>query len=140
VARHGGFGSHRLNRRDALVDLAVQLTRKSCQQSQRAGAFDFGGENQPAAAAFRIKLGVHLEMPERAVFELALLGEPAVFLPLAEPFVPLQSHGTGLGGRGAAGAAIGVDPIRNLIGRRADHFVKARGIGQERPYRLGRLR
>src|SRR5580700_12168615 len=79
-------------------------------------------------------------MPKRAVLELPLLGEPAVFLPLAEPFVPLQAQGTGLGGRGTTGATIGVEPIRHLIGRRAGHFVKPRGIGKERPDRLRRLR
>ena len=76
----------------------------------------FGRENQPAAGAFGSSCRA-LEMPKRAVLELALLGEPAVFLPLAEPLVPLQSQRTGLGGRGTMGAAIGVEPIRHLIGR-----------------------
>ena len=140
LIRHVGFGGQLLNRRDALVELAVQLAGKLCQQSQRAGAFDLGRENQPAAAAFGIELGVELEVAKRAVLELALLGEPAVFLPLAEPLVPLQTQRTGLGGRGPPGAAIGVEPIRHLIGRRAGHFVEPRGIGEERPDRLGRLR
>ena len=136
VCRGGQF----LDGRDAFVELAVQLAGKPCQKSQRAGAFDLGCENQPAAGAFGIEFGVELEVPKRAVLELALLAEPAVFLPFAEPLVPLQSQGTGLGGRGPPRAAIGVEPIRHLIGRRASHFVEPRGIGEERPDRFGRLR
>ena len=122
------------------LDIAASAQCVIVVPSFKKGAFVFGGENQPAAVAFRIKLGVHLEMPKRAVLELALLGEPAIFLPFAEPFVPLQSHGTGLGGCGAPRAAIGVEPIRHLIGRCAGHFVEPRGIGQERPDRLRRQR
>src|SRR6202035_5421470 len=85
--RHVGLRGQLPNRRDALVELAVQLAGKPRQQSQRAGAFDLGREIQPAAAAFGIELGVELEVPKRAVLELALLGEPAIFLPLAEPLV-----------------------------------------------------
>jgi hypothetical protein len=138
--RHVYCGGQLLNRSNALVELAVQLTGKLCQKSQRSGAFDLGRENQPAAAALGIELGVELEVPKRAVLELPLLGEPAVFLPLAEPLVPVQAQGTGLGGRGPPGAAIGVEPIRHLIGRRSGHFVEPRGIGEKRPDRLGRLR
>ncbi len=135
-----GRGGQFFDGRDALVELAIELSGKLCQQSQHTDALDLGRKNQPAAAAFGIEFGVYLEMPKRTVFELALLGKPAVLLPLAEPFVPLQSHGTDLGGRGAPRAAVGVEPIRDPIGRRAGHFVKPRAIGEERPDRLGRLR
>src|SRR4029077_19785460 len=72
--------------------------------------------------------------------ELALLGEPAVFLPLAEPLVPLQAQRSGLGGCGAADAGVGVELILDLISRRARHLVEPRGVGEERPDRLRRLR
>ena len=140
LIRYVRRGGQCLDGRDALVELAVQLTGKLCQHSQRPGAFDLGGEIQPAAGTVGIELGVELKMPKRAVLELALLREPAVFLPLAEPLVPLQAHGSGLGGCGPVGAAVGVDPIRDPIRHRARHFVKPRGIGEKRPDRLRRPR
>src|SRR4029077_12693752 len=97
LIRHVRLGDEPLDGRDTIVEFAVQLPGKLCQKSQRTGAFDLGRESEPAAGAFGIELGVHLEVPKRAVLEWAPLGEPAVFLPLAEPLVPLQAQRSGLG-------------------------------------------
>ena len=109
------------------------------QPAQHPDAFHISRKHQPASRALGMEFEGGVEVAHRAVDEVASLGGPPVFLPLAETFLPFQFQRANRGSGVAANTALGVWALLDSIDGRAGRIIGARGIGNEGPDRLRRL-
>ena len=132
-----GLGDQPFDGGEPFVRLALKLAGHLGQPAQNADALDLARKDEPGAGTFRFELKDRVRTAEWAVEKIAGLAEPAVFLPLAVAFLPLQSKRPKLDRSQTVDASLGIGALFNHVTWRTRQFVEASGVCDERPNRLG---